>query len=79
MAKEAMTPVRPIVSSTARSAERMTSGVMRSSVMPVKLALKTEARRCIISWPTDTGRRTSLFFTVLLLIITTMIKVFASM
>ena len=79
MAKEAMTPVRPIVSSTARSAERIMSGVIFSSVMPVKFALKTEDRRCIMSWPTETGRWTSLFLTVLLLIIATIMKVFASM
>ena len=73
-----MTPVRPIVSSTARSVERMRIGVIRSSVTSVKFALKTEDRRCIMSWPTETGRRTSLFFTVLLLIMATIMKVFAS-
>ena len=52
MAKEAMTPVRPIVSSTARSAARMVSGVIRSSVMPVKFALKTA--ETLLSYP---GRR----------------------
>ena len=71
--------MRPIVSSTARSVERMSSGVILSSVMSVKFALNTEEEtRWIMSWPTDTGMWTSLFFTLLLLIIATIMNVFAS-
>lgn len=79
IAKEAMTPVSPIVSSTARSVERMSRGVILSSVISVKFALNTEESLCIISCPTETGKCTSLFFTLLLLIIATIMKVFASM
>ena len=49
MAKEAITPVSPIVSSTARSAARMVSEVILSSVMPVKLALNTAESFAIMS------------------------------
>ena len=78
MAKAAMTEVTPMVSSAARSVELMSSGVTASSVMPVKPELKRLDRRCTSFWSTDTGSFTSLFFTVLSLSMTTMIKVFAS-
>ena len=78
MAKAAITEVRPMLSSAARSVEFISRGVIWSSVMPVKPELKREDRRCIIGWSTDTGRCTSLFFTELLLSITTIIKVLAS-
>ena len=79
MANEAITPVSPIVSSTARSVARIVSGVIRSSVIPVKFALNTLESFAIISWPTLTGRWTSLFLTVSLLIMATLMNVFASM
>ena len=46
--------------------------------MPVKFALNTAESLAIMSCPTLTGRCTSLFFTVSLLIIATIMKVFAS-
>ena len=73
-----MTLVMPSVSSAARSAEESSSGVTLSSVMPVKLALNRLDIFCIMLWVTETGRCTSLFFTVLLDSSTTMIKVLAS-
>ena len=67
-----------MVSSAARSVELISSGVIWSSVMPVKPELKRELSRCIMLWSTEMGRRTSLFFTELLESITTMMKVLAS-
>ena len=48
MAKAAITELSPMLSSAARSVLLMSSGVIWSSVMPVKLALKRLLRRWII-------------------------------
>ena len=78
MAKAAMTDVMPMVSSAARSAALIISGVICPSETFVKLALNRDESFLIMLSVTETGRCTSLFFTLLLESITTIIKVFAS-
>ena len=78
MANAAMTDVTPMVSSAARSAALIISGVICPSLTPVKLALKSDESFRIILSVTETGRCTSLFCTVLFESITTMMNVFAS-
>ena len=78
MAKAAITAVMPRLSCAARSAERISTGVMSLSWMPVKWALKTVASFWIMRSSAETGRCTSLFFTVSSLSSSTMMKLFAS-
>ena len=68
----------PIVSSAARSVLLISSGVIFSFDIPVKFALKREESFAIIPESTEIGRCTSLFLTVLLLSIATIMNVLAS-
>ena len=61
-----------------KRAERIRTGVMSLSWMPVKWALKTVASFWIMRSSAETGRCTSLFFTVSSLSSSTMMKLFAS-
>ena len=78
IANEEITAVMPIVSSALRSVEAISTGVIASSAMCVKLALKSVASLRIIFSSTEIGSRTSLLRTVWSESMTTMMKVFAS-
>ena len=73
-----ITAVMPRLSCAARSTELMSVGVMSGSRMPVKWALKTAASFWIMLCSAETGRCTSLFFTVSSLRSSTMMKLLAS-